>query len=360
MLQASAELTGGGVSPVTVLRARPAAAGEPSRTRSDDGREPEDADPYQRHADEEELQSEPSESSEEDELSDEDGDGALPHQPLLLLQHSGGRQQKKKTPKADRIGIAPRSLVELGKLKPEEILNAESTFASAEHCAFVLKELAVRLQTPGCLSITMRRGQSGQCVSVTCSCSGGMSTACKFDVHFKPRKESKSKVEHDQPDAAVWYVHKLGSDGHTCLRERPEATNGDNDAQLKQVRAASRRRWATVPLLLAARAARALITAFTLTCTRAGTCACWWCAVARAAEETAEPVQLHRHPAHRVEELECQPKCVRRAPARAMQAGVAVSCSVWGGAVSLRGRRRRALPLLPPLLPSSPQHSSHP
>lgn len=196
MLQASAELTGGGVSPITVLRARPAAAGEPSRTRSDDGREPEDADPYQRHADEEELQSEPSESSEEDELSDEDGDGALPHQPLLLLQHSGGRQQKKKTPKADRIGIAPRSLVELGKLKPEEILNAESTFPSAEHCAFVLKELSVRLRTPGCLSITMRRGQSGQCVSVTCSCSGGTSSACKFDVHFKPRKESKSKVEH--------------------------------------------------------------------------------------------------------------------------------------------------------------------
>lgn len=281
-LQASVELTSGACyrSRVACLPRR--AAGEPPRTRLDDGREPLDLDPYQLHADADELQPEPSDSSEDDALSaddggsDEDEDEAQPR-PLLLLKQSGRQQQKKK--KADHINIAPRTIAVLGQFKPEEILNANSTFASAESCALVLKEHSVRLQTPGRLVMSIRRRQGGgDCISLTCSCTGGTSTKCKFYLHAKPRKDSKVNGQ-PQPDA-TWFVCKLSDDGHTCLQERPEATEGENDAQPKQVRARSKPKERTDCLCAA-------FTLALLTCTRAGACACWWF-VACAAKDTAE------------------------------------------------------------------------
>lgn len=216
---------------------------------------------YQRHADE--LTPAPAESS-DDELSadgsDEDDDftekaQGKHAQPLLL--HGGGMELEEKKKKKSKVKnesvIAPRTIAELGKLAPHEIITQGSTFPSAEQCVLAIKELAARLKAPR-PKVLARRGDHADYVSVSCACTAAN---CAFAVLAGTTRRRTGSKGDDQP--AQWVVRTYV--GHTCSRDVPAATAGNNDAQPKHVSAA-----------LAISHARALPSTHALAC-------CPWCSL---------------------------------------------------------------------------------
>lgn len=193
-----------------------------------DGDETWHLDPYQRPADE--RPPSPPESSDDDECADDEDDERATARPRLLLEY-GGPEKKKKTFKAkNEILIAPRTIAELGKLAPSEIITQGSTFQSAEYCMLAIKELAVRLKAPR-PKVNIRRGDHAEFVSVNCTCTAA---TCAFAVLAGTTRRRAGSKGDDQP--AQWVVRTYV--GHTCQREVPVATAGDNDAQPKHVSAA--------------------------------------------------------------------------------------------------------------------------
>lgn len=138
--------------------------------------------PFQRPADE--RQPSPPESSNDDDSADDEDDERTTARPRPLLLEYGGPEKKKKTFKAkNEILIVPRTIAELGRLTPSQIITQGSTFPSAEHCMLAIKELAikelaVRLKVPR-PQVNLRRGDHGEYVSVKCTCTAA---TCAFAV----------------------------------------------------------------------------------------------------------------------------------------------------------------------------------
>lgn len=195
--------------------------------------------PYQRLADDDERQPSPPESSDDEQPaddSDEDGDadamgqGERATARLLLLECGGGEKKNKIKKVKNESNLAPRTILELGRYAPDQIITQGSTFPSAEHCALAVKELSVKLRTARPF-VELRRGEHGEYVSVKCACTAAK---CAFGVLAGTTRRRTGAKGDDQP--AEWVVRTY--QGHTCLLEVPAATAGNNDAQPKHVSAA--------------------------------------------------------------------------------------------------------------------------
>ena len=266
--------------------------------------------PYQRSADEQPPS--PPESSDDDESADDEDDERATARPRLLLEYDGPEKEKKRSKAKNEILVSPRTIAELGKLTPPEIITQGSTFPSAEHCMLAIKELAVRVKAPR-PKVNIRRGNHDEYVSLNCTCTAA---TCAFAVLAGTTRRRAGCRRDDQP--AQWVVRTYV--GHTCPREVPAATAGDNDAQPKHVSAAriaclpSPRRACFSPLLTRSYFSRA--PAFGTSPSLLHACALYAGVCVRmllaccAARPRPESICLHRLGAPRFGRFEYQPKCV--------------------------------------------------
>ena len=80
---------------------------------------------------------------------------------LLLLECGGGEKKNKIKKVKNESNLAPRTILELGRYAPDQIITQGSTFPSAEHCALAVKELSVKLRTARPF-VELRRGEHGE------------------------------------------------------------------------------------------------------------------------------------------------------------------------------------------------------
>lgn len=188
-------------------------------------------------------------SSDDDECDDDDendddgaveqGEGTAPRQPpaLLLLKEGDAGKEKKGMRTKHRVptfDLFPRTIAELGRMEPADIIKEGKAFHSADHCLLATKELSVRLQAPR-LKVNMRCGPNYDHHYLKCVCTG-LAGKCEFLMAAGMKRQRRSTTCSEAEDDLPWVVREYK--GHTCLSASSTAAE-NNDASTKHVSAAA-------------------------------------------------------------------------------------------------------------------------